>query len=266
MPHYPRRVLAIGGSDSGGSAGIQADLKTYAARDVFGCTAITVVTAQDTNGVQAAHALPEDFVQSQIDVVLQDIGADVVKTGLLGRASIVQLVAEALRNYSISLAVVDPVIMNGKNEVFVSPETIDAYKTLLFPLATVITPNLDEAALLAGMMIQSMPDMYEAARRLHDLGTRYVLVKGGHFSEGKRLLDLVYDGKQFLELTAWRLPVENPHGVGCTFASAIAAELAKGEPPLSAVSKAHKYLQRALARGLSWQVGHGRPPVNHSLR
>lgn len=266
MSHKPPRVLSVGGSDSGGSAGIQADLKTYAARGVFGCTALTVITAQDTQKVYAAHPLPEVFIQQQIEVVLEDIGADTLKTGLLGRASVVELVAEAIQHYEVANVVVDPVIMNGLGNVFVTPDTLTAYKTRLFPLATVITPNLDEAALLADYPIQTTDDLYQVARKLHALGPRVVLVKGGHLAEGETLLDLAYDGETFLERHAPRLPIENPHGVGCTFASAIAAELAKGESPFSAITKAHDYLQQALKAALPWQLGHGRSPVNHSLR
>ncbi|MBI5931995.1 MAG: bifunctional hydroxymethylpyrimidine kinase/phosphomethylpyrimidine kinase [Chloroflexi bacterium] len=263
--NLPPRVLSIGGSDSGGSAGIQADLKTYEAHGVFGTTALTVVTAQNTIGVHQIFALPVEFIQAQIDAVLIDIGTYSVKTGLLGRAEVVGLVTEKIGAYGPVPLVVDPVLVNGRGDLIVSPETLKAYREQLFPLATVITPNLDEAARLVGLSVESIhtpADLHELARQLKALGPQVVVVKGGHL-QGDHIIDLVFDGRQFIELDAPRLPIENPHGVGCTFASAIAANLAKGISAEQSVRLAHTYLQLALQAALEWQVGAGRTPVNH---
>ena len=262
----PRRILSIAGSDSGGSAGIQADLKTYEAHGVFGCTAITAVTAQNTVGVQAGHALPEAFISQQIASVLDDIGADAIKTGLLVRESVIQLVVEAITKYGIEQVVVDPVMIDGYGKQFVSAGAVAAYRERLFPLATVITPNLDEAAVLTGLTVLSQADLFAVAKRLHEFGAHHVVVKGGHLTQDAAILDLVYDGETFTELRAERLPIQNPHGVGCTFASAIAANLALGQAPLAAIQAAHTYLQNALRASLGWTVGAGRSPVNHALR
>jgi hydroxymethylpyrimidine/phosphomethylpyrimidine kinase len=268
--NFPPRVLSIGGSDSGGSAGIQADLKTYEAHRVFGSTALTIITAQNTLAVQQAFPLPIEFIAAQIDAVLSDIGAHAIKTGLLARVEVVELVAEKISVYrsihdNIPL-VVDPVLVNGRGDLIVSPETLYAYQQKLFPLATVITPNLDEAARLLGLDVKSIENsdaLYTIAIELKRLGPQAVVVKGGHLA-GDTVRDLFYDGQEFIELTAPRLPIENPHGVGCTFASAIAANLAKGLEVKIAVMNAHAYLQSGLRGAADWQLGAGRTPVNHA--
>lgn len=260
--NLPFRVLSIGGSDSGGSAGIQADLKTYEAHGVFGTTALTVVTAQNTIGVQQALPLPVDLIEAQIESVLTDIRPDAVKTGLLGRAEVVGLVAEKIKAYGPVPLVVDPVLVNGKGDLIVSSETLDAYREQLFPLATVITPNVDETARLVGKSVKSAYALHDVALKLKAFGPKAVVVKGGHLP-GNEIADMFFDGRQFFELSARRLPIENPHGVGCTFASAIAANLARGTVPQLAVMSAHAYLQSALQAALQWKVGAGRTPVNH---
>ena len=258
-----KTVLTIAGSDSGGSAGIQADLKTFEARGVFGTSAITILTAQDTRRVHAAQPVAEAFIEAQIRAVLDDIGADAVKTGLLARVGVVQLVAQVLPEYHIKTIVVDPVMLDGYGKVFVSAETIDAYRNELFPLAKIITPNLDEARILTGQAIESADNMKDAARALHDLGPEAVLLKGGHLPDDGEMIDLLYDGDAFHELRSPRLTVDNPHGVGCTLASAIAAELAKDQELLAAVTIAQRYLHRALAA--SPKIGSGRSPVLHTV-
>ncbi|KAB2857049.1 MAG: bifunctional hydroxymethylpyrimidine kinase/phosphomethylpyrimidine kinase [Anaerolineae bacterium] len=260
--NLPFRVLSIGGSDSGGSAAIQADLKTYEAHGVFGTTALTVVTAQNTIGVQQAFPLPLDLIEAQIESVLTDIRPHAVKTGLLGRAEVVGLVAEKINAYGSIPLVVDPVLVNGKGDLIVSPETLEAYREQLFPLATVITPNLDEAARLVRQSAKSAHSLHDLALKLKAFGSQAVVVKGGHLP-GNEIADMFFDGRQFFELSARRLPIENPHGVGCTFASAIAANLAQGAIPQMAVMSAHAYLQSALQAALKWKVGEGRTPVNH---
>jgi hydroxymethylpyrimidine/phosphomethylpyrimidine kinase len=268
--NFPPRVLSIGGSDSGGSAGIQADLKTYEAHRVFGSTALTIVTAQNTLAVQQAFPLPIEFIAAQIDAVLSDIGAHAIKTGLLARVEVVELAAEKITTYrsthDATPLVVDPVLVNGRGDLIVSPETLYAYRQKLFPLATVITPNLDEAARLIGSDVKSIQNseaLYTIALELKRLGPQAVVVKGGHLA-GDTVRDLFYDGHEFIELTAPRLPIENPHGVGCTFASAIAANLAKGLEVKIAVMNAHAYLQSGLRGAVEWRVGVGRTPVNHA--
>ena len=263
--NLPLRVLSIGGSDSGGSAGIQSDLKTYEAHGVFGTTALTVVTAQNTIGVQQALPLPIDLILAQIESVLSDIRPDAIKTGLLGRAEVVGLVAEKIKAYGPIPLVVDPVLVNGKGDLIVAPETLDAYREQLFPLATVITPNLDEAARLVGKsvgFVQRQDALHMLAFELRKFGSQVVVVKGGHLP-GNQIGDVVYDGTEFVKIQVARLPIENPHGVGCTFASAVAANLAKGVIPAMAVRSAHAYLQSALKAALEWKVGAGRTPVNH---
>jgi hydroxymethylpyrimidine/phosphomethylpyrimidine kinase len=256
----PPRVLTIAGSDSGGSAGVQADLKTYTARGVFGLSAVTVVTAQNTRGVVQAHPLPVEFVAAQIKAVLDDIAVSVVKTGLLLSADIIRLVADTVPDVPL---IVDPVLVNGKGEQIVSDAAIEAYKSALIPRASIITPNMDEAQLLAGLDNLSVKqDFYVAAQRLQTLGVGHVLVKGGHL-ETQEITDVLYDGDQFFEWRKPALPVDNPHGVGCTFASAIAAEIAKGSAMPQAVETAHEYLYRALQGAQKWHLGGGRPPVNH---
>ncbi len=260
LPHPPK-VLTIAGSDSGGSAGIQADLKTFTALGVFGSSALTVATAQNTIGIQAVQLLPLDFIRSQILTVLSDIGADVIKTGLLGRAEVVELVVELLPNVPL---VVDPVLVNGKGQQIVSDDTLSTYKNHLFPHATIITPNLVEAQLLSGIGQLATPADFEiAARHLHSLGPQYVLIKGGQLPASNRVFDMFYDGHEMKTWQQPKLPIENPHGIGCTFASAIAAEIAKGNAVSDAVQIALQYVHKALAGAIAWRVGQGRSPVNH---
>ena len=258
--HSPPRVLTIAGSDSGGSAGVQADLKTLTARRVFGMSAITAVTAQNTVGVQQVHMVPPEIIVAQIQSVLDDIGVDVIKTGLLLTADNIQAIAATIPDKPL---VVDPVLVNGAGQQIVSTATIEAYKTQLIPRATIITPNVDEIALLADMSpIQSEDELEAAADILYGLGTKFVLLKGGHLA-GEQIVDVLYDGQAFHRWQKPKLPVNNPHGVGCTFASAIAAEIAKGSPVVQAVETAHEYLYRALQAAIAWNLGSGRSPVNH---
>lgn len=266
MVHHPPRVLTIAGSDSGGSAGVQADLKTLTALGVFGTSALTLVTAQDTEGVQSIQHLSPEFVAAQVEAVIHDIGADAIKMGFLGDAQVIAHLKAYLP--SGMPLVVDPVLVNGASELIVSRETIRAYQKILLPRAKIITPNLDESRLLAGLdAIQNQDDMETAARRIYEeFGPRAIVIKGGHLAETQRadmVLDLLFDGQEFYELSAPRLPISNPHGVGCTFASAIAAYIAKGQSTNRAVHLAHRYLQNALSAAQDWKVGNGRTPVNH---
>lgn len=263
-----KKVLTIAGSDSGGGAGIQADLKAFAARGVYGMSAITAITAQNTVGVQGVFELPADFVALQIDSVMEDIGADAWKTGMLSNAEIIRVVAERARHYGVEKLVVDPVMVAKSGDPLLRPEARDALIQELVPLAYVITPNHYEAQVLTGLEIRTVNDAREAARRIHEMGARYVVVKGGHLPEAEEkgvAVDIFFDGQEWVELPAPRVRTRNTHGTGCTFASAIAAELAKGHPPLEAVRVAKAYLAAALQAAMNLNIGRGHGPLNHFL-
>ncbi len=255
------RALTIAGSDSGGGAGIQADLKTFAALGVYGMSVLTSITAQNTVGVQGIYDLPPEFVGLQIDSVLTDIGAHAVKTGMLSNTKIIAMVAEKLRRYQVENLVIDPVMIAKSGDPLLREE---AHVTLihdLFPLAKVVTPNLHEARALSRLPISSLEEMKEAAKAIHRLGPQNVVVKGGHL-EGESV-DLLYDGRQFLEFPGPRLETKNDHGTGCTFASAIAAGLAKGQDVPNAIRAAKEYITQALQGAIGWELGQGHGPVHH---
>ncbi len=261
----PARVLAIAGSDSSGAAGVQADLKTYAARGVYGLSALTAVTAQNSMGIQSLQPLSPELIGAQIDSVLSDIGADVVKTGMLLKGEVITLVAEKMQHYKVTNLIVDPVMVAGDGRRLLDSEADRAYIRDLFPQALIITPNLDEVALLTGRRIDAAGDMYIAAQILHDMGSRWVLVKGGHAATGDEIVDLLYDGREFYEFRAPRLPVWNARGTGCTFASTIAAEIAKGQDMPTAVHLAKEFVTAALSAAADWKMGNGRGTVWHNL-
>ncbi|MGC9334921.1 MAG: bifunctional hydroxymethylpyrimidine kinase/phosphomethylpyrimidine kinase [Anaerolineae bacterium] len=258
-----KKVLTIAGSDSGGGAGIQADLKTFAARGVYGMSAITAITAQNTIGVQGVYELPADFVGLQIDSVMEDIGADAWKTGMLSNADIIEMVADRARYYAVERLVVDPVMVAKSGDPLLRPEAREALIHALLPLAYVITPNHHEARVLTGLEIANVDDMRRAARAICEMGARHVVVKGGHLPASSAAVDVLFDGKAFEELEAPRVDTANTHGTGCTFASAIAAELAKGLPVRDAVRVAKAYLTAALRAGAPLEVGHGHGPLDH---
>jgi len=259
-------ALTIAGSDSGGGAGIQADLKTFEACGVFGTSALTAVTAQNTRGVQGVYALPPAFVALQIESVLADIGADAVKTGMLADAEIIAAVAEALARHGVRTLVVDPVMVAKSGDPLLAAEARDALITRLLPHALVVTPNLHEAGVLAGRPVRTEADMREAARAIHAMGAAHVVVKGGHVEGGAESVDLLYDGEAFRAFAAPRLATRHTHGTGCTFASAIAAELAKGAPVPDAVGAAKDYVTGAIRAAADMGIGHGHGPVNHFWR
>jgi len=261
-PRRPR-ALTIAGSDSGGGAGIQADLKTFAAFGVYGASAITAVTAQNTLGVLAIHEVPADVVAAQIDAVLDDIGADAAKTGMLSSASIIEAVADRLRAHSFAPLVVDPVMVAKSGDALLRPEAVQALIELLLPLAAVVTPNAPEATVLSGVEVRDAESAREAARRIHGLGPAMVIVKGGHL-EGDRSDDLVFDGRSFEILSGRRIETPHTHGTGCTFSAAIAACLALGMEPLAAAQEARAFLQGAIEHAEPLGAGHG--PVNHLWR
>jgi hydroxymethylpyrimidine/phosphomethylpyrimidine kinase len=255
-----RTALTIAGSDSGGGAGIQADLKTFAAHGVFGTSAITAVTAQNTLGVTRFEALPADFVTAQIEAVMSDIGADAAKTGMLANAAVVEAVAAAVEALDIPWLVVDPVMIAKSGDRLVDDEALGAMRTELFPLAFLITPNIPEAETLAGMRITSDDDRREAARRIHALGCPHVVIKGGHLPDD-RIRDLLFDGERFTEFTADRIPGTHTHGTGCTFAAAVTAHLARGTPLVEAIPEAQQYIAGAIRHAPGIGRGHG--PMDH---
>lgn len=261
---YPR-VLSIAGSDSGGGAGIQADLKTFAALGCFGMTAITALTAQNTCGVRAIHPVPPDMLRAQIDAVLEDIGADAVKVGMLHSPEIVRTVAQAIDRHQLQRVVFDPVMVATSGAKLIDDPAIAVLVSELFPRATLITPNLDEAALLVGRPLTSAQDMAQAAAELLARGARAVLLKGGHLA-GEVVTDLLLaSGREPLWMEAPRIATANTHGTGCTLSSAIAAHLALGATLAQAVQQARDFVRQALQAGASVKTGQGEGPLNHGF-
>jgi len=254
-----KTALTVAGSDSGGGAGIQADLKTFAAIGVHGTSAITAVTAQNTQGVSGIFDLPPSFVEAQFDAIAVDIGVDAMKTGMLFSAEIIAAVVGKIVQYGISQVVVDPVMVATSGDLLLREDAIEAVKRALLPVALVVTPNRREAEVLAGMEIQSEDDVLEASRRIHALGPRYVLIKGGHATGDA--VDYLFDGHEMRGFLAPRIETENTHGTGCTLSAAIAAYLALGRGVVEAVSGAKEYVTEALRHAYSLGKGHG--PVNH---
>jgi hydroxymethylpyrimidine/phosphomethylpyrimidine kinase len=253
------KALTIAGSDSGGGAGIQADLKTFSAFRVFGMSALTAITAQNSVGVHGVHNLPPEFVALQIDVVLRDFGADAIKIGMLSTAPIIAAVAGCLRERRGEHIVLDPVMIAKSGDALLQPDACSALIRELLPEASVVTPNLHEASALAGIPVETESDMEEAARRIAVLGARHVLVKGGHLKDAAT--DVLWDGRDFVRFTGERLPPANTHGTGCTFSSAIAAGLAHGRSLVDAVRDAKAYVTAAIREG--FQAGRGVGALRH---
>ena len=253
------KAMTIAGSDSGGGAGIQADLKTFSALGVYGSSTLTAITAQNTVGVTAVHEIPIDIIVAQINAVLSDIGADAVKTGMLASSAIVETVAEEMERHQVSRLVVDPVMVAKSGDRLLREDAVEALRTRLVPLAAVVTPNIPEAEALTGLKIETDEDVRRAAEAIVQLGARAVVVKGGH-REGPAT-DLFYDGARFQEFSAPRIDTVNTHGTGCTFASAVAAGLAKGLEVVESVELAKDYVTEAIRR--SFPVGQGHGPLNH---
>jgi len=252
--------MTIAGSDSGGGAGIQADLKTFAVLGVFGTSAITALTAQNTTGVTGVVEIAPEFVVQQIDAIMADIGADAAKTGMLANAGIIEAVTAAVRRWGLARLVVDPVMIAKSGAPLLRPEAIHALRTLLLPAAMVVTPNLHEASALVGRPVRSMPEMREAARAIQAMGPRHVVVKGGHLDDTDRAVDLLFDGETFEEFSAPRAAARHTHGTGCVFSAAIAAELAKGRTVPEAVQRAKAVITAGIAAGLP--IGRGVGPVD----
>lgn len=253
------KAMTIAGSDSGGGAGIQADLKTFAALGVYGTSTLTAITAQNTIGVTAIHEIPPDIIAAQIEAVMTDIGADAVKTGMLSSSTIIEVVARELKRHQVRALVVDPVMVAKSGDRLLREEAINALRTQLIPLATVVTPNIPEAEALTEMKIINATDIRRAAEKVIALGARGVVVKGGH-RQGPAT-DLFYDGSHFQEFTTPRIETQNTHGTGCTFASAVAAGLACGRSVVDSVALAKEYVTEAIRH--SFSVGQGHGPLNH---
>lgn len=253
------RILTIAGSDSGGGAGIQADLKTITLLGGYGLSVVTALTAQNTLGVFGIHEVPPEFVGQQLEAVLTDIGVDAAKTGMLGGSGVVQMVSRKLRKFQVMNLVVDPVMVSKNGARLLNPEAEEFLRQELIPLAMVVTPNIPEAEVLTGKRIRTPKELREAAVRIRKMGARHVLIKGGHLSGPA--IDLLYDGKRFEEFVEERVPTLHTHGTGCTLSAAIAAELGKGKTLREAVAAAKQFLTAAIR--MATPLGHGRGPVNH---
>ncbi len=254
-----KRVLTIAGSDSGGGAGIQADLKTFSALGTYGMSVITAVTAQNTMGVLGVRELEPEFVGLQLDAIFQDIGADAAKTGMVANAGIIRVVVAKVREYGVANLVVDPVMVAKSGAHLLAPEAREALIEQLMPTACVVTPNLMEAETLTGIRIESLAEMKLAARRIREMGSRHVLVKGGHLPGDAT--DLLFDGREFRLYRSARIETRHTHGTGCTFSAAIAAWLGRGLPVPEAVERAKGYITAAIEK--AFPLGHGVGPVNH---
>jgi hydroxymethylpyrimidine/phosphomethylpyrimidine kinase len=255
------RALTIAGSDSGGGAGIQADLKTFSAFRVYGASVLTAVTAQNSIGVHGVANLAPEFVARQLDAVLGDIGADAAKTGMLSTAAIIRVVADRLRAHRVERLVVDPVMLAKSGDPLLEPDARQALVEAILPLALVVTPNLPEAAALADLPVGDLEQMEAAARRIHALGPAWVLVKGGHL-KGEPI-DLLFDGRTVTRLTAERVPTPHTHGTGCTYSAAIAAGLARGAGVPQAVAEAKRYVTAAIRAGFA--LGRGVGSLRHFI-
>ena len=263
------KVLTIAGSDSSGGAGVQADLKTFAAQGVYGCSVITAVTAQNTVGVREVYPLPPGIVKQQLEAVLSDIAPDVIKIGMLANASIIQSIASTLRQFPRKPLVLDPVMTAKSGDLLLEKESVQILQEELFPLTDILTPNIPEAEVLIGNPIQDEGGMREAARQILGMGVSSVVIKGGHAiqqpsaqEKGRHVvIDLFYDGKEMREITGPRIDTQHTHGTGCTLSSAIAAGLAKGLTPIIAIQSAREYLTAALQN--AYPVGKGKGPPHH---
>jgi hydroxymethylpyrimidine/phosphomethylpyrimidine kinase len=259
-PNTLKQVLTIAGSDSGGGAGIQADIKALSANGVFAMTAITAITAQNTEEVTEVFELPPSIIAAQIDAIFDDFDVAAVKTGMLSSAAVVELVAKRLQAQRVAKLVLDPVMISKSGHALLHEDAVDAIKTHLLPLAYLVTPNVHEAQRLSGIEIRTLADARRAAKAIHALGCRHVVIKGGHLASD-RATDLLYDGRFFNVLKGEYIETPHTHGTGCTFASAAAAHLARERPVLDAVQAAKAYVTEAIRHGLA--IGHGHGPTDH---
>ncbi|GGE25774.1 hydroxymethylpyrimidine/phosphomethylpyrimidine kinase [Marinithermofilum abyssi] len=257
-----KKVLTIAGSDSGGGAGIQADLKTFQERGVFGTSVITAITAQNTLGVHGVYPQELSAVEAQLDAVLSDIGTDAAKTGMLFSAELIQLVARKIQEYSVPSLVIDPVMIAKGGAPLLKKEAVEALRKVLLPLGAVITPNVPEASeLLGGRRIEGVKEMEEAAKELYQLGPKAVVVKGGHL-DGEQSVDVLFDGEKWYHFASDRIETRHTHGTGCTFSACIAAEMAKGRTIPEAVRTAKDFITHAIQHSL--EIGKGVGPTHHA--
>lgn len=257
-------ALTIAGSDSGGGAGIQADLKTFQELDVFGTSVIVALTAQNTVGVHGVHEVPADFVTAQLDAVVTDFAVGAAKTGMLANAAIIDAVAEGVERHGIARLIVDPVCASTHGDPLLRPDAVDALRERLLPLAEVVTPNLGEVAVLCGVEVANVGDLSRAAEAMKDLGPHWVLIKGGHLLDNGEALDLLYDGEQAFWISDVRIDTHHTHGTGCTLAAAITAYRASGLGVVDAVRAAKEYVTGAIRHALP--LGKGIGPVDHGWR
>ncbi|MDQ0195585.1 bifunctional hydroxymethylpyrimidine kinase/phosphomethylpyrimidine kinase [Paenibacillus wynnii] len=255
------KALTIAGSDSGGGAGIQADLKTFQELGVYGMSALTAVTAQNTLGVQGVFPIEKEAVAQQLTSIGEDLQPAAVKTGMLFSADIIRVVAEKVKGYGWTNLVVDPVMVAKGGSKLLQQEAVQSLITSLLPLALVTTPNIPEAEILTGLTISNLNDREEAARRISAMGSRYVVMKGGHDSSSEGVIDILFDGQEFHYLESKRVETRHTHGTGCTFSAAVTAELARGKTVLEAVRTAKAFIQAAIEDELGIGAGHG--PTNH---
>nr|WP_251009522.1 bifunctional hydroxymethylpyrimidine kinase/phosphomethylpyrimidine kinase [Bacillus sp. ISL-39] len=256
-----KKALTIAGSDSGGGAGIQADLKTFQELGVYGMSALTAVTAQNTLGVQGVYPLTAEAVARQIESVGEDIGTDAVKTGMLFNAEIIEAVAEKIKELCWERLVIDPVMIAKGGASLLQQQAVSALKKHLLPHCLIITPNIPEAEVLTGMSIRTIGDKKEAAKRIYKLGAKNIVIKGGHDEATDESVDVLFDGMEFTHFSAPRIGTKNTHGTGCTFSAAITAQLATGASVHEAVSVAKEFIQAAIANPL--HIGNGHGPTNH---
>lgn len=261
MKHY-LRVLTIAGSDSSGGAGIQADLKTFSALKCYGMSAITALTAQNTTEVRSIFPVDPIFVKEQLEAILDDVGVDTVKIGMLNTSEIISVVTETLKKYHITKIVIDPVMISTSGNKLISDGAIETLKKEILPLATIITPNIPEAEVLSGIKIDSLSSMKKAGEILLASGLQSILIKGGHLNS-TQCTDIFLSPYKYMKLEQKRINTPNTHGTGCTLSAAIAAFLAKGFSPSQASRRAVKYLYRAIKAGARYQIGEGHGPVKH---
>lgn len=260
-PRTPPVALTIATSDSGGGAGIQADLKAMQANGVYGASILVASTAQNTRAVTDVHAFPTDHIEAQFDAVADDIAVGAAKTGMLFSAEIVETVARKVEEHGLFPLVVDPVMIAKSGDTLLRDDAIGALRERLLPLATLVTPNGHEAARLAGEEIRTEAEAREAAREIHAMGPKAVLVKGGHLSDEKEAVDVLFDGERVHTFSSRRIETPHTHGTGCTYASSIASNLARGFPLREAVARAKRYVTSAIRHGFA--LGEGRGPTHH---
>ena len=255
----PNKLLTIAGSDSGGAAGLQADLRAWAVLGAYGMSVVTAVTAQNSLAVKAVQFMPPNFIAEQLEAVLSDYGADAAKTGFLGRVAVIETVAAKLRQFDVPYLVIDPVLVNHRGESMFPPEVTQAYIDQLLPLAELVTPNLGEAGLLVGGKVETLTEAETAVRHLHNLGPQNILLK--RIPHENQFVDLFFDGTQMVKLKTAVLDTKNTHGSGDTLSAAVCAFLARGDDMETAVRQAHRFTARAIQNAASWQFSAGHGPI-----